>query len=270
MVIFRTLVLMDEMTRYSLMMEAYAELKPEIESARALTPILANPSLSKVLEDLGTMPPEGLFMGMASDGLPVLLNLHDAVPGPLLVLGDTASGKTDLLQIIARAAGITHAPKALQFGVLTNHPEEWTGFEQIANNAGIYPLYADSSQEFLLTLASWARGSKPEAQSVLLLLDDLEAATNLDFEARQILRWLFLRGPSRRVWPIVTLNANRSAVIHPWLEAFHTRIFGSIKDQPLAEKLGAVNANLSTLNRNAQFTLREGKHWLQFWLPSLD
>ncbi|MFN8426219.1 MAG: hypothetical protein U0X87_08165 [Anaerolineales bacterium] len=45
---------------------------------------------------------------------------------------------------------------------------------------------------------------------MLLLLDDLEAAINLVFEARQALRWLFLRGLARRVWPIVTLNADRS------------------------------------------------------------
>jgi hypothetical protein len=261
---------MDEMNRYSLVLEAYTELKPEIESTRALSPILPNPPLSKVLDDLGAMPTEGLFLGVASDGLPMLLNLHDAVPGPLLVLGDAGAGTTDLLQIIARASGITHSPNALRFGVLTNHTEEWNGFERIPNNAGVFPLYADSSQEFLLTVAGWARGSKTESQSVLLLLDDLEAATNLDFEARQTLRWLFLRGPARRVWPIVTLNANRGDGIKPWLEAFHTRIFGSIKDNHRAHQLMADGASLHTLNSAAQFTLREGNHWVRFWLPCLD
>jgi hypothetical protein len=261
---------MDDMNRYTLMMEAYTELKPEIESARVLAPIPSAPPLSKVLEGFGAMPPEGLFMGVASDGLPMLLNLHDAVPGPLLVVGDAGAGKTDLLQIIARAAGITHTPNALKFGVMTDHPDEWNGFERIPNLAGVYPLYSDSSQEFLITLSSWARGSKTESQSVLLLLDDLEAATNLDFEARQTLRWLFLRGPARRVWPIVTLNANRSDTIQPWLEAFRTRIFGSIKDDRRARQLMANGAELHTLNSNAQFTLREGRHWLRFWLPSLD
>lgn len=258
------------MKRYDLLMEAYAELQPEIESARTLSPFVANPPLSQALAGFGAMPPEGLFMGVASDGLPMLLNLHDAVPGPLLVLGDAGSGKTDLLQIIARAAGITHTPNALKFGVLTNHPDEWNGFERMPHNAGILPLYADSAQEFLLTVASWARGSKTDSQSILLLLDDLEAATNLDFEARQTLRWLFLRGPARRVWPIVTLNADRSANLQPWLEAFHTRIFGAIKDIYRASQLNANGADLHALNANAQFTLREGNHWLRFWLPSLD
>lgn len=209
-------------------------------------------------------------MGVAVDGLPMLLNLHDPVPGPLLVLGDAGTGKTEFLQTIARAAGITHSPDVLQFGVITNHPGEWSGYERIPNSAGIFPLYADSAQEFLISLASWARGGKTDSQSVLLLLDDLEAATNLDFEARQTLRWLFLRGPARRVWPIVTLNANRSDGIQPWLEAFHTRIFGTIKDDLRASKLMANGANLSNLNSNAQFALREGNHWLRFWLPSLE
>jgi hypothetical protein len=261
---------MDEITRYSFLMDAYAELKPEIESSRLVAPLLANPPLSEVLTGFGVIPPETLFLGVASDGLPMLLNLHDSVPGPLLVLGDAGAGKTNLLQLIARTASVTHTASALQYGILTNHPEEWVGFEPISNNVGIFPLYSDSSQEFLVTLASWARGSKNESQSVILLLDDLEAATKLDFESRQTLRWLLLRGPARKVWPIITLNANRIDGIQPWLEAFHTRIFGSIKDERRAHQLSAEGANLTSLKSGAQFTLREGNHWLKFWLPSLD
>ena len=99
-----------------------------------------------------------------------------------------------------------HQPEELQFGVLTNHPDEWSSLEGIPNNVGVFPLYHQSAEDFILSLASWAHGNKSSQQSVLLLLDDLEAATNLDFDAKQNLRWLFLRGPARRVWPIITLN----------------------------------------------------------------
>ncbi len=258
------------MNRYALLMEAFAELKPEIESARRLTPVPANPPLSDILAEYGPMPSEALFIGVASDGLPMLLNLHDSVPGPLLAIGDAGSGKTNLLQVIARAAGIMHEPGNLQFGVLTNHPEEWSAFERIPNNVGVFPFYANSSQEFILSLASWAHGNKTSAQSVLLLLDDLEAATNLDFDARQNLRWLLLRGPARRVWPIVTLNPNRMNDLQPWLDAFRTRILGSIKDTHRIGQFGAEDANIQTLNTGSQFALREGDHWLRFWLPSID
>ena len=119
----------DEINRYELMMEAMAELKPELdaERARQVKPAPARPSLNEVLADYGPMPLEALFLGVAFDGLPVLLNLHDHVPGPLLVTADPGAGKTALLQTVALAAGKMHQPEDVQFGVLTNHPDEWNG-----------------------------------------------------------------------------------------------------------------------------------------------
>ena len=261
---------MTNINRYSLMMEVLAELKPEIDAARSVKPVPALPPLTEVLAEFGPMPPEALFLGVASDGLPVLLNLHDPIPGPLLITGDAGTGKTGLLQIISRAAGKMHQPQELQFGVLTNHPDEWSAFEDIPNNVGIFPFYHRSAEDFILSLASWAHENKTSRQSVLLLLDDLEAASNLNFDARQNLRWLLLRGPARRVWPIITLTPHRMENIGPWLEAFHTRIFGTIQNPQHINQLDAESAELDSLNGGSQFTLREGDHWLRFWIPSID
>lgn len=261
---------MTESNRYTLMLEALAELKPEIDLARRSQVVPGLPPLSEVLTEFGPMPGEALFLGVASDGLPVLLNLHDPVPGPILISGDAGTGKTGLLQIIASAAGKMHQPEGLQFGALTSHPDEWSGLEGVSNNVGVFPLYHKSAEDFILSLASWAHGNKSSQQTVLLFLDDLEAATNLDFDAKQNLRWLFLRGPARRVWPIVTLNPNRLESITPWLDAFHTRIFGPIQNTGHVHTLGAENADLDSLNLGTQFTLREGDHWLRFWIPRFD
>jgi len=261
---------MTEFNRYALMMEALAELKPEIDASRQLQPAPALPPLSEILAEYGPMPPEALFLGVASDGLPVLLNLHDPVPGPILITGDAGTGKTALLQTIAAAAGKMHQPGELQFGALTSHPDEWGALEEIPNNVGVFPFYNKSSEDFILSLASWAHGNKSSKQSVLLFLDDLETASKLDFDARQNLRWLLLRGPARRVWPIITMNPNRMESVARWLEAFHTRIFGSIQDLQLARQMGAENAELDSLNIGSQFALREGDHWLHFWIPGID
>jgi len=263
---------MTEINRYALMLEALAELKPEIDSARRSQsqPVPDLPLLSEVLTEFGPMPQEALFLGVASDGLPVLLNLHDPVPGPILISGDAGTGKTGLLQTIASATAKMHQPEDLQFGVLTSHPEEWNGLEEIPNNVGVFPLYHKSAEDFILSLASWAHGNKTSQQSVLLLLDDLEAATNLDFDAKQNLRWLFLRGPARRVWPITTLNPNRVESIAPWLDAFHTRIYGPMQNAAHVRNLNAEHAGLDSLNIGTQFSLREGDHWLRFWIPSFD
>ena len=264
---------MTEINRYALMIEAMAELKPELdaERTRQVKPTPALPSLNEVLADYGPMPHEAVFLGVAfSDALPVLLNLHDPVPGPILITADSGAGKTVLLQTIALSAGKMHRPDDLQFGVLTNHPDEWSGMENIPNNVGVFPLYNQSAEDFILSLASWAHGNKTSQQSVLLLLDDLEAASNLDFDARQNLRWLLLRGPARRVWPIITLNPNRMENILPWLDAFHTRVFGTMQNQKQISQLDAVSAELESLNSASHFTLQEGDHWLRFWIPSID
>jgi hypothetical protein len=263
---------MTEINRYALMMEALNELKSEMDTTRQsqTKAAPARPSLNQVLAEYGSMPHEALFLGVASDDLPVLLNLHDPIPGPILVTADAGAGKTALLQTIARAAGQMHQPEDLQFGVLTNHPDEWNGLESIPNNVGIFPLYNQSAEDFILSLASWAHGNKTSQQSVLLLLDDLEAASNLDFDARQNLRWLLLRGPARRVWPIITLNPNRMENIMPWLDAFHTRILGAIQNRRHTEQLDAVSAELESLHSGSHFTLREGESWLRFWIPSID
>jgi hypothetical protein len=261
---------MTETNRYALMLEAYTELKPEIEATRQFSPVPALPSVSEVLTEFGAMPSEALFLGVASDGLPVLLNLHDSIPGPLLIVGDPGSGKTALLQTIARAAEKMHRPEELQFGVLTSRPDEWSGLKDIPNNVGIFPHYDRSSEDFILSLASWAHSNKTSSQSVLLLLDDLEAVSKLDLDALQNLRWLLLRGPARRVWPIITLNSQHVENMAPWLEAFRTRILGNVQDGQNIRQLDSEQADLSSLMTGSEFAMREGNNWLRFWIPSID
>ena len=260
----------DKLNRYNLMMEAYTEVQSELDAAHQTKPIPTQPTLSQVLADFGPLPEEALFLGTASDELPVLLNLYDAVPGPLLIIGDSGSGKTDLLQIIARAAGKMHQTKKLQFGTLTNHPDEWSGFDSIPNNVGIFPLQHRSSEDFILSLASWAHGNKSSRQAVLLLMDDLEAVMNMESDTVQNLRWLLFRGPSRRVWPIITLNSNRIQNMEAWLDAFHTRIFGNMQNPNFINKLGIKFADPASLSKGSEFTMSEGNEWLRFSIPELD
>jgi len=259
-----------DINRYELLMEAYAELKPEIETHPQPRPISVLPPLTNVLAGFGPMPEEALFLGVATDELPVLLNLHDPFPGPLLIVGDPGTGKTSLLQTIAGAIEKMHQPGKVQFGALTNHPDEWNGYEEIPHNVGVFSIHHKSSEDFILSLASWAHGNKSSKQSVLLLLDDLEAVTYMDIDTVQNLRWLLLRGPSRRVWPIITLSTQHLMNMEAWLDAFRTRIFGNIQDAGFIQKCDASQAGVNTLTAGSEFTLREGDRWLRFWIPSLD
>ena len=92
----------------------------------------------------------------------------------------------------------------------------------------------------------------------------------MDMDAVQNLRWLLLRGPSRRVWPIITLNSECIRNMEPWLDAFRTRIFGNMQNAKHISQVGAENANLETLASGSEFALSEGNHWLRFSIPEPD
>jgi len=254
--------------QFSVALEPLAELKMET-SAPQSQPIPATPALSRVLAEIGPLPREALLLGIASDGLPVLLNLHDPIPGPMLVVGDAGSGKTAFLHTIARSVTQTHDSNDVQFGVITNHPDEWESIEETPHRVGVFPVHDTGAQDFMHSLAAWAHENKNARQSVLLLIDDLEAVASLDFDALQHFRWLLLRGPARRVWPIITLNAERYGQVMSWLQNFRTRIFGRIADERFAGALGADKVSaLDQLEARIQFSLRENENWLRFWLPS--
>jgi len=254
--------------QFPLALEALLELNTE-NTAPQSTPTPAIPSLSGVLAEIGPLPREALFLGVAPDGLPVLLNLHDPIPGPMLIVADAGAGKTAFLQNIARFANQAGDPKSLLYCVITNQPEEWEDIEDSPHRVGIFSSGHASAQDLLMSLALWAHGSKSGRHPILLLIDDLEAVVKLDFDALQNLRWLLLRGPSRRVWPIITLNAERYGQVISWIPSFRTRIFGRVKNQRVAAALGANQASaLDQLEPRIQFSLRENENWLQFWLPS--
>ncbi|HKI54637.1 MAG TPA: FtsK/SpoIIIE domain-containing protein, partial [Anaerolineales bacterium] len=223
--------------QFAIALESYLELKDEV-SALPSRPKTVSPTMSSVLAEIGPLPREALFLGMASDGLPVLLNLHDAIPGPLLVTGEAGSGKTIFLQSIVRSLIQTHKPNDLQYGVVTSHPGKWDEIENTNHRVGIFSVNDTSAQDLILSMATWAHKNKKARQSVLLLVDDLEAIAKLDFDTLRNFRWLLARGPSRHVWPIITMDADRYGQVLSWIPLFRTRIFGLIKNERIGNALG--------------------------------
>jgi hypothetical protein len=194
----------------------------------------------------------------------------------MLIVGDAGSGKTAFLRTVAHAVAQTHRSEDVQFGVITNYPEEWESTKEFPHYAGVFAVGHNSTQKFIHSLATWAHSNKNTHQCMLLLVDDLESVASLELEAVQDLRWLLLRGPARRAWPIVTLNAQRYGQVLAWLQIFRTRVFGRIGNPRVAEALGAdQRAGLDQLEARTQFSLREKdprsgpvENWLRFWLPS--
>ncbi|HQV92992.1 MAG TPA: NACHT domain-containing protein [Anaerolineales bacterium] len=255
----------DQTHRYEQALDALVDLKAEANAPHP-APVPALPTCDQILAQIGPLPREALFLGMASDGLPVLLNLRDPAVGPILVTGDAGSGKTMFLKNIVRALSLTHELSEVQFGVITAHIDEWENEKTSPHRVAIFAAHEDGATELLLSLASWSRNSQNNKQSVLLLIDSLEAVAGFDFDALQNLRWLLAHGASRRVWTFVTMNAARYGTVISWIPAFRARIFGRIKDAQTASALGGDAASqLERLQAESQFSLRENGKWLRFW-----
>ncbi len=255
---------MNDTNDTALQFNTFADLLPQ-NSPASENPM---PTLPRVLRDLGPLPHAALFLGVADDMLPVLLNLADPVPGPILITGDTGSGKTRLLQLIARASALLHDPDDLRFAVIAERPQEWDEVSSSPNCEGILSFREPLTANYLSSLVNWAHTNKQAREYVLLLIDGLEGLDS-DTSLHQSLRWLLLRGPSRRIWPIVTLKATRASAVNQWLPSFRTRLCGHIaSDRDLTPITGSSSASFDGLEAGAQFAMREGRLWLPFRLPS--
>ena len=260
---------METANRFALMFETMAELIPDIRASNA-DPSQAIPDLRTILQGFTPLPHEAIFLGVANDGLPVLLNLRDPLPGPVLIVGDKGSGRSKLLKIIAQAVDQSHDPDDIRYVVIANDPSGWEGFDHSPNCEGVLSFNRTLTVNYIDSLMTWAHTNKQGKKFILLLVDGLEALSE-DKDIHQTIRWLLLRGPSRRIWPIVTLDAAHIIEVNQWLDSFKTRLCGHMtREQNIQVLTGSPVSIFQDLLAGTQFAMRENKVWMPFWLPNLD
>ena len=226
-------------------------------------------ALADALDAFRPLPPEALFLGVAGDGLPVLLDMHEPSAGAILVVADPGAGKTSFLHSLACAAEILHTSREVQFGVCTPVPGEWDGFAHFPTCVDILRTSQKEAISFLDSLVAWVTGRHSRVQAVLLLLDGLEAVAELPAHARQLLYWLLRHGPVNLVWPIVTIDAEKLVQVQGWLPLFRTHIFGPTSGGPSLLGYPQDVRAFDTLQAEGGYMLREGGHWLKFHAPDI-
>lgn len=200
------------------------------------------PDIQSVLSAVGPLPPEALFMGIAEDGLPILLNMDDPLPTSILAQSTDKQSMETFLKCIGTGIHLRHLPK-IEFGVVTSHPDRWQSIESLSGCVGIFADYSSRMDDFILSLASWAYGSIRSRNYFVLLLDDLSSMfLDMEFDTQQNLRWLLLKGASRKVWTIATSSEKMEENL------FGTHIIGT-----------SVN----------QFQMKEDTKQVRFWIPKI-
>jgi hypothetical protein len=184
--------------------------------------------LDGFLAAFSPLPPEALCLGLASDGLPLFVNLKEPSNGPILVVGESVVGKTEFLGSIGLGVSAFHKPTVMQYGVITSDPAAWRGFGQFPHCVDVFSVQSLKTIEFLHSLYLWASEEKKLNQSVLVLMDGPELLFHRQPVVHQIVEWFLNYGPEFRVWPVFSVDVNQLTQIENWLEVFKIRISGQI------------------------------------------
>ncbi len=227
------------------------------------------PSLEEVLDQIGPLPKEALFLGQAEDERPVLLDLWDPLPGPILILGDAGAGKTNLLKVLARFIVSTHHPQEIQFGVITDRSLEWQDQVDFPHCVGLFSMEEKGAADFIRALAIWTGMKKINRQSVLLMIDGLDGFAGRNGAVDHDIHKILSHGPASRIWPIVTINPNQCGQAGAWLKYFHTRIFGYAEHADLADDNCLPDREFETLSKGLEFRLKENSRWIKFQIPGI-
>lgn len=229
---------------------------------------LRQPSLETILKEFGPLPEETLLLGLAVDGFPVLLNLLDPAPGPILIAGDSNVGKTDFLKALAHYVVTAYQSREIQYGVITNRKYEWKDYFDYPHTIGVFSMSEKGTIDLIQAISLWIEMKKSNQQTVLLLIDGLEEYPYRNGALKQEFQKILFSGPEKNVWPIVTINLERIQGIGAWLDCFHTHVFGYTKNISVFSDSSFRFTRFDTLSSGIEFAMKEDAQWLRFQIPS--
>lgn len=232
-----------------------------------VVPIPELPCLKDVLKEIGPFPKEALFLGVADDNKPVLLNLWDPTPGPVLVVGDSVAAKTDFLKAIVHFIVDTYQSREVQFGVITSDPLEWDDQADFPHCAGIFSMAHKRATDFIQALTIWAEMTVTDRQPILLLIDGLDDLIYWDGMLSRDLQKILLYGPAKNIWPIVTVNLESFQSANAWLKYFRTRVFGYTKRTDVINNDDYCYTGFESLDKDVEYCLKESSQWIKFRIP---
>lgn len=235
----------------------------------------AGPRLTALLQGLVGLPPHTAVLGVCDDDLPVLLDLADPAPGALLVACDERTQRMAALRTLVHTAAALNSPRNVQFLVLSTQPEEWRrwveGTPAVRHCLAIEGLEEGACDRWLLKLSTWAdqrRTGGANGPAVLLVVDDLSAATRLEYDARVNFDWLVKEGPAVKIWPVAAAAAESLPGLGRWVRLFKSRILGYTLDPEVYRQAAQLSdEELAMFSEPDLFAVHIQENWLRFRIP---
>ena len=229
----------------------------------------------KPIFDPFELPAATALLGISSDGLPVLFDLNDPAPGPLLILGNEGCGKVRLMQQIALSLLHNNPAEAVQISVIGHHLMRWGEVTAKARqNQAWLELSggkkADSGEQ-IITAAEMTEkrylhpGKNPAA---VIFIDDLSFIFNQNAAVQLNFEWLCKHGPQVKVWLVASLETQAALSMGRWIRYFRTRIIGEMPKQN-SDRLGLFpGSGAEDFLPGIEFAVYVRDAWLRFELPN--
>lgn len=238
---------------------------------------VVNPFARLSLEGLLTqhpyLPEETAVFGICDDGLPVLLDFTDPMPGSVLVCGTNLAGSKQLLQLALLSTLRRTVAHDLNILIVSQDPSAW---QSIIRTAGrhqleILPIFDRLSGAAILHLSRLLEqrmNGRTHGETSLLFIDDVHSVSQLDLDVQMNLQWLIDQGPQYGIWSLAGMAAKDIEKIDSFVASFRTRILGQVDEPGLSARLANVRSiDTSKYHPTQQFCVRVNQNWMNFWLP---
>lgn len=238
---------------------------------------VANPfarlSIEGFLNQHPYLPEETAIFGICEDGLPVLLDFTDPMPGSVLVAGTHLEGSRQLLQLALSSTLRRTLSHDLKILVVSQDPSAW---QSMFRNTGrhqleILPIFDRLSGAAILHLSRTLEqrmNGRSHGETSLLFINDLHVVSQLDLDVQMNLQWLIDQGPQYGIWSLADVAAKDIEKIDSFVTSFRTRILGQVDEPGLSARLANVRSiDTSKYHPTQQFCVRVNQNWMNFWLP---
>ena len=233
--------------------------------------------LNQFLHRFYHLPKLTLPIGIDEDCNPVLFDLKDPRPGPILVIGDELTGNTNFLRLLVSVIDASKDALDTKCMVISPQPEqwyEWIGALKVPECClGVLSSEDGEADEWVIRLAERVEqrlNGRRMNGPILFMIDNFDFITHTDTDVRLNFEWLCSNGPEAQIWPVFTLPTLQALEMGRWIRYFRTRVIGKMAN-PASARL-SIYGGLETgeFDAERQFAIRVQDRWLKFWLPILD
>lgn len=190
-----------------------------------------SPHLSSILSESSPFPPYSLVIGLCTDGLPFMLSLDNPKSGSILVVGENALAKSQILTAMSISSCRINHPEEVSWSVITRNAHQYAELVSSPHCQVVINPHDRAAGELVVELASIVeqrRFGRERGGTKVLMIDDFHSFIPMlsDYSVYLNLKTLVSKGPACGIWPLISIKSDEAHTEQgQLLRTFGTYIF---------------------------------------------